>query len=539
MDSAIQQNNLQNRGVGTMKRVERALISVTDKRGLVNFAKGIRELGIEIVSTGGTAKALKEAGLPIVLVSDFTGYPEMLDGRVKTLHPKVAGGVLARRDSAKHQQEMQAHGILPIDLVVVNLYPFEETLHKPGVGSEEIIENIDIGGPTLLRSAAKNFKDVAVVVNPAKYDVVLQELRKNNGVLSEQLKMRLALDAFKTTAAYDSVIYQYFKGVTSSEASHEFPAELNLAFKKVMDMRYGENPHQKAALYRESLWKEPCAAWANTLWGKELSFNNLVDADCACELVKEFDQPACAIIKHNNPCGVASAQDLLTAFVRAHATDPVSAFGGVIAVNRKIDLTLAKKINEGFVEVLLAPGYDADALEELKKKKNLRLLLVEKLEDSHKREEGSKDLKKIVGGLLLQDRDLSCETAKKGKIPSTRKPTASELESLSFAWKVAKHVRSNAIVLARGTETVGIGAGQMSRVDSVKLAIMKAPKPVQGAVMASDAFFPFRDGIDEAAKAGVVALIHPGGSVKDAEGLEAANQHGMAVVLTGVRHFKH
>ncbi len=522
-----------------MKRIERALISVTDKRDLVEFAKGLRSLGVEIISTGGTAKALKEAGLPIVPISDFTGYPEMLDGRVKTLHPRVAGGVLARRDDPKHREEMRAHDILPIDLVVVNLYAFEETVRKPGVTMEEAIENIDIGGPTLLRAAAKNYKDVAVIVNPSKYAVVLQELRKNDGVLGEELKLRLALEAFKTTSAYDTVIHHYLKGLVSSETAQDFPQELNVAYKKVGDLRYGENPHQRAALYRESAVREPNAAWATVLWGKELSFNNLVDADSACELVKEFDKPACAIIKHNNPCGAAMADDLLQAFERARATDPVSAFGGVIALNRRVDMALAKKINEGFVEVILAPAYEPDALEELKKKKNLRLLAAEGLGNwSNKGAEG-REIKKIVGGLLLQDRDLSSETAVEAKVTSARKPTPEEIESLSFAWKVAKHVRSNAIVLAHGTETAGIGAGQMSRVDSVKLAVMKAQKSLKGTVMASDAFFPFRDGVDEAAKAGVVAVIHPGGSLKDQEVLDAANGHNMAMVVTGVRHFKH
>ncbi len=540
MESATEERRDSHKEAMSMKRIERALISVTDKKGLVEFAKGLRALGIEIVSTGGTAKVLKEAGLSIVPISDFTGYPEMLDGRVKTLHPKVAGGVLARRDNPKDLEEMQSHGILPIDLVVVNLYAFEETVRKPGATMEEIIENIDIGGPTLLRAASKNYKDVAVVVNPSKYDVVLQELRKSNGTLTEQFKMRLAFEAFKTTAAYDAAIYQYFKGITSAETLQDFPVELSLAYKKVADLRYGENPHQKAALYREAVAKEPCVAWATVLWGKELSFNNLVDADSACELVKEFSNPACAIIKHNNPCGAAEAADLFTAFVRAQTTDPVSAFGGVIALNRPVTLDLAKKINEGFVEVIVAPGYEADALEELKRKKNLRLLVAEKLGEAKRKDEGSgKEIKKIVGGMLLQDRDLSKETAQTGQVTSGRKPTAEELESLTFAWKVSKHVRSNAIVFASGTETVGIGAGQMSRVDSVKLAVMKAQKPIQGCVMASDAFFPFRDGIDEAAKAGVVACVRPGGSIKEQEVKYAANQHGMAMVTTGTRHFKH
>ncbi len=522
-----------------MKRVERALISVTDKKGIVEFARGLKELDIEIVSTGGTAKTLKEAGLPIVSISDFTGYPEMLDGRVKTLHPEVAGGVLARRDDAKHQQEMKAHGILPIDMVVVNLYAFEETLRKPGVSHEEVVENIDIGGPTLLRAASKNYKDVVVVVNPGKYSLILEELKKNNGVLSEEIKIRLAMEAFKVTSTYDTVIHSYFKNLTSSDASQEFPGELNLQFRKAADLRYGENPHQKAALYKENACPEPCASWASVLWGKELSFNNLVDADAACELVKEFERPACAIIKHNNPCGVAEADDLLNAFVNAHATDPVSAFGGVIALNRPVGLDLAKKINEGFVEVIIAPSYEPDALEELKKKKNLRLLAAEILGRWKREDAAGKEIKKIVGGALLQDRDLSREDVVRGQVTSARKPTAEELQSLAFAWKVAKHVKSNAIVFVRGTETVGVGAGQMSRVDSVKIAAMKAKKPLKGTVMASDAFFPFRDGIDEAAKVGVVAVVHPGGSIKDQEVLAAANEHNMAVVVTGVRHFKH
>jgi phosphoribosylaminoimidazolecarboxamide formyltransferase / IMP cyclohydrolase len=539
MQTIGQDREISQGGFSSMKKVQRVLISVSDKTGVVDFAKGLRGLDVEIVSTGGTAKVLKAEGLPIIPISDFTGYPEMLDGRVKTLHPKVHAGLLARRDSADHQKQMQAHGILPIDMVVVNLYPFEQTIGKKGASLEEIIENIDIGGPTLLRSAAKNYRDVAVIVNPRKYDVVLGELKKNNGSLSEQLKMRLAFEAFKTTAAYDTIIHNYFKDLTSSESGQDFPQELHVLVKKVTDLRYGENPHQKAALYRDPSVDEPCACWATILSGKELSFNNLVDADSACELVKEFDKPAAAIIKHNNPCGAAEAPDILDAFLRARETDPVSAFGGVIALNRPVTLDLAKRLNEGFVEVLMAPSYDEDALEELKGKKNMRILVVEKLGTWKRKQRMGTEIKKIVGGLLLQDRDLSSEDAAQAQVLSARRPTAEELPSLTFAWKIAKHVRSNAIVFVSGTETVAIGAGQMSRVDSVKIAIMKARKPLKGTVLASDAFFPFRDGIDEAAKVGVVAVIQPGGSVKDEEVLAAANEHNMVMVLTGVRHFKH
>ncbi|HRZ87054.1 MAG TPA: bifunctional phosphoribosylaminoimidazolecarboxamide formyltransferase/IMP cyclohydrolase [bacterium] len=524
-----------------MKRVERALISVTDKKGIVEFAKGLHELDIEIVSTGGTAALLKEAGLPVVSIADFTGFPEMLDGRVKTLHPKVHGGILAKRDDEKHVREMEKHGIQPIDMVVINLYPFEQTIAKPNVPFDEVIENIDIGGPSMIRSAAKNYKDVAVVVNPSKYEPVLNELKKNDCRLSEELKFRLAVEAFKTTSSYDTVIYNYLKGMMSLPMP-DFSQDYHVAYRKAQDLRYGENPHQKAAFYKELGCKEPCAATAAQLHGKELSFNNIYDIDAAVELVKEFTEPAAVIIKHTNPCGAAAGGTLLEAYEKAIATDPVSAFGGIYGFNRRVDIALARAVTEEFVEVIAAPGYDDDALAELKKKKNLRIMAIEGLEGWIAKVEKphyGKDIKRVVGGILVQERDTVLVEQELLRVVTERRPSPSEMKSLMFAWAVCKHVRSNAIVLARECETVGIGAGQMSRVDSVKLAITKAAKEVSGAVLASDAFFPFRDSIDQIAKSGIRAVIQPGGSVKDQEVIKACNEHGIAMVFTGVRHFKH
>ncbi|MDP8262319.1 MAG: bifunctional phosphoribosylaminoimidazolecarboxamide formyltransferase/IMP cyclohydrolase [Candidatus Ancaeobacter aquaticus] len=524
-----------------MKTIQRALISVSDKKGIVEFATGLRELKIEIISTGGTAKTLKEAGLPVVNVSDFTGYPEMLDGRVKTLHPKVHGGILAKRDNPKHLKEIQDHGIQPIDMVVINLYPFEETIAKPNVTFEEIIENIDIGGPTMLRSAAKNYKDVAVIVNPSKYKVILDELKRNKCGLSDECKFRLAVETFQVSARYDAVIYDYLGNMLPS-ARKEFPPILTLTFKKSQDLRYGENPHQKGAYYKEIGCKEPCISNAVQHHGKELSYNNIFDTDATCELIKEFDQPAAVIIKHGNPCGAACAQTILEAYQKARETDPISAFGGIIGFNRNVTLPVAQEIVKDFKEVVVAPSFDEDAEALLKEKKNLRLMTIENIDKwaplKNKTYFG-RELKKVVGGLLMQERDTEMYREDDLKVVTERKPTDEELKTLLFAWTNVKHVKSNAIVLARGSETVGVGAGQMSRVDSVRIAIQKANKEVKGSVLASDAFFPFRDSIDAIAAEGIIAVIQPGGSVKDEEVIAACNEHNIAMVFTGMRHFKH
>ncbi len=522
-----------------MSAKKRALISVSDKTGVVGLAKGLAQLGYEIISTGGTAKTLKEAGIPIVSISDLTGFPEMLDGRVKTLHPKVHGGILGMRSSTQHQKQMREQGIEPIDLVVVNLYPFEATVAKHNVTLEEAIENIDIGGPAMLRSAAKNHKDVVVVCNPNNYSGVLDALKK--GELSEAVRQELALEVFEQTSQYDHAIAAYLKRVASKEQK-DFPQYLRLSFEKVGELRYGENPHQKGAFYKEVPSGEPCVAGAIQKHGKELSFNNILDLNSALELAKEFSEPAAVVIKHNNPCGVAVDKDLVTAYQKAYETDPVSAFGGVIGLNRVVDPATANEIGKIFVEAIIAPGYHPEAFELLAKKKNIRLMelagLDQWVKQSEKRFEGV-DIKRVVGGLLVQDRDVIAENGSALKVVTRRAPSKEELRSLNFAWKVAKHVKSNAIVFVSGTETVGIGAGQMSRVDSSRIATQKARKPLKGTVVASDAFFPFRDGVDQVIDSGATAVIQPGGSVRDDEVIEACNEKNAAMVFTGIRHFRH
>lgn len=518
-----------------MAGVKRALISVSDKTGIVDLAKELVALGAEILSTGGTAKALRDAGVTATDVSAYTGSPEILEGRVKTLHPKIHGGLLGRRRVPSHVAQMEQHGIGAIDLVVVNLYPFEATIAKPNCSLEEAIEHIDIGGPSMLRSAAKNHEDVLVVVDPKDYGRVLDAL-KTGGEVPLPLRRELAMKVFQHTARYDSLIAEYLEQqVQGGEA--KFPAVLSLQFERVETLRYGENPHQQGAFYRDVNTREPSVSRAQVLHGKAMSYNNYLDANSALELVKEFTETAVVIIKHNNPCGVALGATPVDAYVKARETDPVSAFGGVIAFNRPVDLPAAKEITSTFVEVVVAPGYTADALAELKRKKDLRLLDVGPLNVGAR--EGF-DLKKLVGGLIVQDRDLGALTDLKSlQVPTQRKPTNDEYAACAFAWKVCKHVKSNAIVYARPGQTVGIGAGQMSRVDSVKLAGMKAVLPVKGCVMASDAFFPFRDGIDAAAQAGITAVIQPGGSIRDQEVIKAADEHQMAMILTGMRHFRH
>jgi phosphoribosylaminoimidazolecarboxamide formyltransferase/IMP cyclohydrolase len=517
-----------------MAVIKRALVSVSDKTGVVDMAKGLAALGAEILSTGGTAKALRDAGVAVTDVAAYTGSPEILDGRVKTLHPKIHGGLLGRRSMPAHVDQMKQHGIGPIDVVVVNLYPFEATIAKPNCPFEEAIENIDIGGPSMLRSAAKNHEDVVVVVDPADYGRVLEALK--TGKVDHGLRRELAMKVFQHTARYDSLIAGYLeRQVQGGEG--KFPAILSLQFERVETLRYGENPHQQGAFYRELNTKEPSVSRAKVLHGKAMSYNNFLDANSALELAKEFDNTAVVIIKHNNPCGVALGATPVEAYVKARETDPVSAFGGVIAFNKPVDLAAAKEITSTFVEVVIAPGYAEDALAELRRKKDLRLLDSGPL--TKVKPEGI-DLKKLVGGLIVQDRDLGALGDLKAlPVPTQRKPTDEEYAACAFAWKVCKHVKSNAIVYAKAGQTVGIGAGQMSRVDSVKLAGMKAVLPVKGCVMASDAFFPFRDGLDAAAQAGITAVIQPGGSIRDQEVVKAADEHGMAMIMTGMRHFRH
>jgi phosphoribosylaminoimidazolecarboxamide formyltransferase/IMP cyclohydrolase len=517
-----------------MRKVSRALISVSDKTGVVELATELAALNVEILSTGGTAKLLRDTGLKVRDVSDLTGFPEMLDGRVKTLHPKVHGGLLAIRDNPQHQAAVKQHGIEYIDMVVVNLYPFEKTAAKPGVSLEELIENIDIGGPSMLRSAAKNFEDVTVLVDAADYAGVLDELKKNNGSVSRETRARLSRKVFATTAAYDSAISTTLQKV----AGAEFPEALHLNYRKAADLRYGENPHQKAALYRNPAAQGRGLAWAPQLQGKELSYNNLVDLEAAWRLVQEFSEPATVIIKHTNPCGAAVAGTLAESYVRALAVDPVSAFGSVIAFSRPVDGATAEELAKLFVEAVVAPGFDPAALVHLSAKKNLRIIDMSKTAA----DEAGFILKTIGGGLLVQSPDSVPAQPEQWKCVTERQPSAEEMKALVFAWRIVKHVKSNAIVYARAGVLVGVGAGQMSRVDSVKLGANKArdlKHPLEGAVMASDAFFPFADGVDEAARAGVTAIVQPGGSVRDNEAVAAANQHKMAMMLTGIRHFSH
>ena len=571
-----------------LRTIKRALISVSDKDGIVELAKKLAEFGVEIISTGGTAKVLRAAGLTVTDVSQVTDFPEMMDGRVKTLHPKIHGAFLGLRDNETHLEAMRTHRIEPIDLVVVNLYPFEQTIENEDVTVEEAVEQIDIGGPAMIRSAAKNWRDVAVVTDARLYDKVSDEMAKNDGAISLETRRTFAALAYTNTAHYDSIISDYLVEQLSDEEfdfveelhpladdpmfkafeeagllsgidaddeededfddhdfgnngnhladEEEFPADENLEMVKIGDLRYGENPHQKAALY-ETFVEDGGIAGAEQLHGKEMSFNNYVDADAAWNLVCEFDRTVCAIIKHTNPSGVGVGATNLEAYKRALATDPISAFGGIVAFNSKVDAETAKAVSEIFTEVVLAPDFDADALEVFQSKKNLRVLKVKKIENSENIE-----YKQISGGMLVQNRDNLIITAGDLKVVSKRQPTENEIQAMLFAWKVCKHVKSNAIVFANETNTVGVGAGQMNRVDSVRIAAMRAERfelPLKNSVLASDAFFPFRDNVDEAAKFGIAGVIQPGGSVKDAEVIEAADEHGLAMVFTGARHFKH
>jgi phosphoribosylaminoimidazolecarboxamide formyltransferase/IMP cyclohydrolase len=512
-------------------RVKRALLSVFDKTGLVEFARGLAALDVEIVSTGGTARELAQAGLRIREVADVTGFPEMLSGRVKTLHPRIHGGLLGVRHDPDHQRQMKEHGIEPIDLLAVNLYPFESTLREHPGDEARLIEMIDIGGPAMVRSASKNFASVTVVVRPEDYPMVLEELRRE-GEVSAATRRRLAARAFAHTAAYDALIAGFLRG---AEDEPRFPAALTLGFRKALDLRYGENPHQEAALYRDPLDPAPGAVSARVLQGKELSFNNILDLDAAWALVGDLPRPACAIIKHTNPAGVAVAATPAMAWGRALAADPVSAFGGIVAFNRPLDEETARAMGSLFLEAIIAPGIEAGAAEALRGRKNLRVLDA----GGPAGPAGGLDYKRVAGGLLVQQRDALAQDDATLRVVTRRAPTDVEMESLRFAWTVVRHVKSNAIVFARDGATLGVGAGQMSRVDAVRLAVTKSAAPLAGSVMASDAFFPFRDGLDEAARAGATAVIQPGGSVKDAEVIQAADEHGVAMVFTGRRHFRH
>ena len=516
-------------------RVRRALLSVSEKAGIVDFAGGLVELGVEIVSTGGTARALADAGVAVRAIEDFTGFPEMMDGRAKTLHPRLYAGLLAVRNDDEHLRAAAAHEIEPVDLVCVNLYPFEQTVARGDATPDEVVENIDIGGPTMIRAAAKNSAFAAVVVDPDDYEGVLAELRESDGRLSLPTRRRLATVAFATTARYDAAISNWFEARTYEG----FPPSRASSYEKVMELRYGENPHQQAAFYAEIGAPTHLLEGVEQLHGKELSFNNLLDLSSARELVEDFSEPACAILKHNNPCGCALGETIAVAYERAFTCDPMSAYGGVIAVNRRVDLACAQALSKQFVEVLLAPGYDSDALELLKEKKNVRLL---ELANWPEHREGV-ERKPVIGGVLVQDRDIVAEGREQITVMGAIAPQEQQWDDLLFAWKVCRHVRSNAIVIASGRATIGIGAGQMSRVDAVSIAIEKArafqPDLLAGSSLASDAYFPFADGPQLAIDAGVTAIVQPGGSVRDAEVVAATDAGNVAMVATGVRHFRH
>ena len=524
-----------------MKQIRRVLLSVTDKSGIVEFARALEQQGAELVSTGGTARTLREAGLTVMDISDLTGFPEMLDGRVKTLHPKVHGGILHIRGNPEHQKAVATHEIQPIDMVVVNLYAFEATLKKPGVRFAEMIENIDIGGPSMVRSAAKNFEDVAVVTSAADYPELIEELHANHGSLSRATRWKLAQKAFGMTAAYDLAIASALEAllelpaeeaplVLPQAAQRPFPSTLRLAYRQAMSLRYGENPHQRAALYSDG--SGDGIAGLRQLQGKELSYNNLVDLDACWDLAQEFNEPAVAIIKHTNPCGAATADSVLEAYQKALAADPISAFGAVIGINREVDDEAAAEIAKLFVEAIVALSFSAKAKEIFSAKKNLRLVEVRAAEPG-------RIIKQISGGLLLQDGDHGHVNANDLKIVSKRQPTQEQIDALLFAWRVCKHVKSNAVVYARNGQTIGIGAGQMSRVDAAKFGAMKAILPLTGCVAASDAFFPFPDGLETVIAAGATAVIQPGGSVRDSEVIAAADRLNAAMVFTGMRHFRH
>ena len=513
-----------------------ALISVSDKTGIPEFASGLKRLGFDIVSTGGTAEALKKKGVKVIGVEELTGYPKMLDGRVKSLHPAVFAGILADRSKTSHMADLRNFKIRPIDVVVCNLYPFEQVISKPKFTHEEAIENIDIGGPSMVRAAAKNHKDVAIIVDPADYAAILAELKKRKGKLSLQTKEKLAAKAFAHTKRYDLLIAHYFASRAPKAEVTVLPKELDIFVEKIQDLRYGENPHQKAAFYKERGGNPNGIVSAKQLQGKELSFNNIFDLDSAWKVVSYFSDPAVAVIKHTNPCGVATAQDIHSAYKKAYTTDPLSAYGGIIALNREFDKLTAQELESIFVEAVIAPSYSKAALKILKKKQNLRIMEMPSILMPKTPE---LDYKRVSGGLLVQEEDIAKTTSSELKFVTKKQPSLLEIRDLLFAWGVVKNVKSNAIVIAKNGCTLGVGAGQMSRVDSTEIALRKAGAKARGAVLASDAFFPFRDSIDLAAKAGIKAVIQPGGSIRDEEVIQAANEHGIAMVLTGRRHFKH
>jgi phosphoribosylaminoimidazolecarboxamide formyltransferase/IMP cyclohydrolase len=516
-------------------KIRRTLVSVTDKMGVVDFCRELAAQGVEIVSTGGTAKAIADAGVPVRPIDEMTGFPEMMDGRVKTLHPRVHGGLLARRDVPAHMAAAEEHGIGMIDLVVVNLYAFEATVAKEGVTLEDAIENIDIGGPSMLRSAAKNFAAVTVVTDPADYDAILSEMAANDGATTYETRKRLAIEVYRKTSAYDNAIYTWL--AANEGEGGLFPRDVRFFLEKVQDLRYGENPHQKAAFYRFVDSKEHTLARAEQLHGKELSYNNILDTDACWSAVREFEEPACVIVKHTNPCGTAIAEDVVTAYDKAHASDPISAYGGVMAFNRPVPLGVAEhiKANGQFVEVMIAPEFEADALELLCEKKNIRLVRTGGIRAVG----GHYESRAVEGGMLVQTSDAVSEDSATFTIPTKRQPSDAELAQLLFAWKVVKAVKSNAILLAKDFASVGVGAGQMSRVDSARIACEKAGEKAVGAVAASDAFMPFPDSLEVCAAAGVTAVIQPGGSVRDAECIAKADELGVAMVFTGHRHFRH
>ncbi len=514
-------------------KIKRALLSVSDKKDITKLAAFLHENGVEIISTGGTMKAIKDAGIPVTYVSDVTGFPEIMDGRVKTLNPKIHGAILGVRSNPEHMAQMKEHGIIPIDLVVVNLYPFKQTIEKPGVTEEEAIENIDIGGPAMIRAAAKNYQSVAVVTDPKQYPEILEQL-KTKGELSLDLHERLMADAFVATANYDAMIASQMK----KRFLGNFPDSFPIPLEKVQDLRYGENPNQAAAFYKDPFTPGPTVAKAECLWGKELSYNNILDLDEALDICMDFENPTAVVMKHTNPCGHASADTIFEAFETAYNVDPLSAFGCVICLNRPCTKECAEMISKYFVEAVLCPDYEEGAVEIMEAKKNIRLLRTNCPIGPSERVREYK-MKKVQGGMLVQTDEDVIVSPKNLKVITKRAPTEEEIHSLLFAWKLAKHVTSNAVVYVRGERAVGIGAGQMSRVDSAKIATMKANEPTEGCVMASDAFFPFRDGVDEAAKAGVTAIIQPGGSIRDQEVIDAANEHNIAMVFTGCRVFRH
>ncbi len=512
---------------------KRALLSVSDKTGIVDFAKGLTELGFEIISTGGTAKALKDAGLSVIGVSDITGFPECLDGRVKTLHPKIHAGILAMRSNPEHVKQLEELGVDTIDVVAINLYPFRQTIAKEGVAFEEAIENIDIGGPTMIRAAAKNYQDVAVVVDPSDYEKILAEY-KEGGEVTLETKLDLAYKVFEHTASYDTLISTYLRNRIGKEL---FPKTLSLTFEKVQDMRYGENPHQAAVFYKELGNVDGTLAGAKQLHGKELSYNNINDANGALELVKEFDEPAVVACKHANPCGVGTGSTILEAYIRAYEGDPVSIFGGIIAANREIDEATATEINKIFIEIVIAPSFTQGAIDVLTKKKNIRLLELPTI--AVKRGKNEFDMKRVMGGLLVQQRDNELYNEEDWKVVTESAPTEKEIEDLKFAWKVVKHAKSNGIAIAKDKMSLGVGPGQTNRIVPTHVAIDYAGERAKGAVLASDAFFPFPDCVEAAAKAGIRAIIQPGGSLNDQASIDAANKHGIAMIFCGMRHFKH